>query len=77
MLLEQLAEKAGQTPEYDWDAYYRWLFGELSGREIDGYASWLCAQCCTVNIVHLPARHGTCRGCGLSHLAENPVRREA
>ena len=77
MLLEQLVEKAGRPSEYDWNAYYRWLFGELSGRKAGGYASWLCAQCCTVNIVHLPARHGTCRGCGLSHLAENPVRREA
>lgn len=68
MLLEQLAEKAEQTPEYDWNAYYRWLFSELSGREVDGYASWLCPQCCTVNIVYLPARYGTCRGCNLSHL---------
>lgn len=73
MLLEQLVEKAGQTPEYDWKAYYRWLFGELAGREVDGYASWLCPQCCTVNIVQLPARYGTCRGCNLSHLAGDPI----
>ncbi len=29
MLLEQLAEKAGQPPEYERDAYYRWLFSTL------------------------------------------------
>jgi len=68
VLLEQLMEKNGQPPEYDWNAYYRWLFSELAGREVVGYASWLCPQCFTVNIVYLPARYGTCRGCNLSHL---------
>jgi len=73
LLLEQLVEKAGQAPEYDWNAYYRWLFGELSGRESDGYGTWLCPQCCTVNLAQLPARYGTCRGCNLSHLTGDPI----
>jgi hypothetical protein len=54
MLLEQLVEKAGQPPAYDWDAYYRWLFSELAGREVAGYSFWQCKQCLTVNVVYLP-----------------------
>jgi hypothetical protein len=68
MLLEQLAKKAGQPPEYDWDAYYRWLFSELAGREVNGYGFWQCEQCFTVNVAYLPARYGTCCGCKLTHL---------
>ena len=69
MLLEQLAEKAAQPPEYDWDAYYRWLFGQLDGREGTDHKFWLCPNCHTVNIVSIPARYGKCRGCELIHLA--------
>jgi hypothetical protein len=70
MLLEQLVEKAGQPPEYDWDAYYRWLFSELAGREVTGYGFWQCKQCLTVNAVYFPARYVTCRGCKLVHLPD-------
>jgi hypothetical protein len=70
MLLEQLVEKAGQPPEYDWDAYYRWLFSQLAGREVTGYSFWQCKQCLTVNVVYLPAKYGTCRGCELIHLPD-------
>lgn len=68
MLLEQLVEKSAQPPEYDWDAYYRWLFGRLAGREVTGFKFWLCDRCHAVNLLYLPARHGTCRGCRLTHL---------
>ena len=70
MLLEQLAEKAGQPPEYDWDAYYRWLFSELAGREVTGYGFWQCKQCLTANVAYLPVRYGTCRRCELIHLPD-------
>lgn len=70
MLLEQLVEKAKQPPEYDWDAYYRWLLGRVSGREVGEYRFWLCRQCLSVNIVFLPARYGKCRCCDLIHLPE-------
>ena len=65
MLLEQLVEKAGQPPEYDWDSYYRWLFSTLAGGEVAGLKFWLCQGCFTVNIDPFPARYGKCRGCGL------------
>ncbi|HTG82182.1 MAG TPA: hypothetical protein VL949_09590 [Geobacteraceae bacterium] len=68
MLLEQLVEKAGQRPEYDWDAYYCWLFSELAGREVTDFTFWHCKKCFTVNVAYLPARYGKCRGCGLIHL---------
>ena len=68
MLLEQLVEKAAQPPEYDWDAYYCWLFGRLTGREVTGYSFWQCKGCLSVNILFLPARYGTCRCCELIHL---------
>ncbi len=68
MLLEQLVEKASQPPEYDWNAYYRWLFGELAGRDASGYEFWQCKGCLSVNIVIPPARYGKCRSCDLIHL---------
>lgn len=68
MLLEQLVEKAAQPPEYDWDAYYTWMFSCLTGREITGFTSWICKKCLTVNIIGLPARYGKCRGCSLIYL---------
>lgn len=71
MLLEQLVEKAAQPPEYDWDAYYSWLFSGLAGREVTDSSFWLCKKCLTVNIVYLPARYGKCRGCGLIHLPDD------
>ena len=68
MLLEQLVEKAAQPPEYDWDAYYRWLFSQQAGREVTDFRFWLCRHCHTVNVTYLPARYGKCRGCDLIHL---------
>ncbi len=68
MLLEQLVEKAAQPLEYDWDAYYRWLFSQLDGREVTDFRFWLCPNCHAVNVVSLPARYGKCRGCELIHL---------
>lgn len=71
MLLEQLVEKAAQPPEYDWDSYYRWLHGQLAGRETTDYNYWLCKKCLSVNVVYLPARYGKCRSCGLIHLPDD------
>ena len=68
MLLEQLVEKAAQPPEYDWDAYYCWLFSGLAGREVTDFKSWQCKNCLSVNIIHLPATYGKCRGCGVIYL---------
>ena len=68
MLLEQLVEKAAQPPEYDWDAYYRWLFGQTDAGEGTDLRFWLCSHCHTVNVVSVPARYGKCRGCELIHL---------
>lgn len=68
MLLEQLVEKAAQPPEYDWDAYYRWLFSQQAGREVTDFRFWLCRHCHTVNVAYLPTRYGKCRGCALIHL---------
>ena len=68
MLLEQLVEKAGQEPEFDWDAYYAWLFSEKTGREVTGFSFWACQKCFTVNVIYLPARYGKCRLCTLIHL---------
>jgi hypothetical protein len=68
MLLEQLAEKAAHTPEYDWDSYYRWLFSKLAGRDVTDFSYWICKKCLTVNLVLLPARYGKCRSCQLIHL---------
>ena len=68
MLLERLIEKANQKPEYDWEAYYAWLFSEDAGREITGYSFWECKKCLTVNMIYLPARYGKCRCCSLIHL---------
>lgn len=68
MLLEQLVEKAAKPPEYDWDAYYKWFFDTLNGRDVDGYVTWMCKECMTVNIVFLPARYGKCRGCALIYM---------
>jgi len=69
MLLEQLVEKNRQPPQYDWDAYYRWFFSSLVGREVSGWEFWLCSQCLTVNIVYLPARYDKCRSCNLIYLS--------
>jgi hypothetical protein len=69
MLLEQLVARAAQPPEYDWHAYYRWLFGRLAGREVTGVGFWLCRCCLSINAVSLPARYGKCRGCELIHLS--------
>ncbi|WP_298436888.1 hypothetical protein [Geobacter sp.] len=68
MLLEQLVEKAAQPPEYDWDAYYRWLFSTLAGHEVSRAGFWQCPHCLTVNLHLSPGRYGKCRGCGLIHL---------
>jgi hypothetical protein len=68
MLLEQLVERAGQEPEYDWETYYTWLFSELSGREVTGFTFWECQKCLTINLLYLPARYGKCRCCTLIHL---------
>lgn len=68
MLLEQLVEKAAQPPEYDWDSYYHWLFSRLAGREVTDFMFWLCKNCCSVNVLYLPARYGKCRGCNLIYL---------
>jgi len=45
MLLEKLIEKANRKPEYDWDAYYQWLFSEDAGHEVDGFTFWECRKC--------------------------------
>ena len=71
VLLEQLVEKAGQPPEYDWDSYYSWLYSSLAGREVTGTTFWQCKKCLTVNAVHLPAQYGKCRGCQLIYLPSN------
>jgi len=68
MLLEQLVEKNRQPPQYDWDGYYRWLFGRLTGREGGEITFWLCSRCLTVNLLTLPVRYGKCRSCDLLHL---------
>lgn len=68
MLLEQLVEKAGQPPKYDWEYYYRWLFSQAAGREVTDFRVWQCLECLTTNILFLPARYGKCRQCGLLHL---------
>ena len=68
MLLDQLVERAAREPEYDWNSYYAWFFGELSGREVDSFTFWNCKKCLTVNLLLLPARYGKCRSCGLIHL---------
>jgi hypothetical protein len=68
MLLEQLVTKAAQPPAYDWEAYYHWYFGRLTGNESGEVAFWQCTNCLSVNLLVLPARYGTCRACGLSHL---------
>ncbi|HTG82148.1 MAG TPA: hypothetical protein VL949_09415 [Geobacteraceae bacterium] len=68
MLLEQLVEKAAQPPEYDWDAYYRWLFSQSDGGEATHFRFWLCPHCHTVNVVSVPARYGKCRGCDVIQL---------
>jgi hypothetical protein len=70
MLLEQLAEKAAQPPEFDWESYYRWFFSRLVGRDISGFTFWQCRQCLTINIAHLPAQYGKCRCCNLIYLPE-------
>lgn len=68
MLLEQLVEKAAEKPEYDWNAYYSWLFSQLAGREVTDFKFWQCEKCCTVNVIYLPAKYGKCRGCQLLYL---------
>ena len=68
MLLEQLVAKAAEPPEFDWDAYYSWLFSRLAGREVSGYKFWQCKSCLSVNVLYLPARYGKCRSCELIHL---------
>ncbi len=68
MLLEQLVEKAGQCPEYDWDSYYRWYFSQLAGREVSDFKFWQCKKCLSVNVLFLPARYGKCRSCELIYL---------
>ena len=68
MLLEQLVEKAGQAPEYDWDAYYRWHFSQLAGRDVSDFTFWQCKSCLAVNVLFLPARYGKCRSCELIHI---------
>lgn len=68
MLLEQLVQKAGQEPEFDWEGYYKWLHSEHAGREVTGVSYWACQKCLTVNVIYLPARYGKCRCCCLIHL---------
>lgn len=71
MLLEELIEKANRKPEYDWDAYYQWLFSEDAGHEVDGFAFWECRKCLTINLLYLPARYGKCRCCSLIYIASS------
>lgn len=71
MLLERLIEHANEKPEYDWDAYYRWLFTEEAGHEVTGYTFWECKKCLTVNLLYLPARYGKCRCCSLLYIASS------
>ena len=68
MLLEQLVEKAAQPPAYDWDAYYRWYFSRLTGREVESFTFWQCRSCLTVNFFLQPDRYGKCRNCQLLHV---------
>lgn len=68
MLLEQLMEKARQSPAYDWDQYYCWFFSRLADREVSGFRFWQCPHCQQVALLLLPARSVTCRHCGLVHL---------
>jgi hypothetical protein len=68
MLLEQLVEQSQQPPLYDWDAYYRWYFSGIAGREVTDFRYWLCESCSTVNLLLLPAKYGKCRGCELLYL---------
>ena len=68
MLLEQVMERANQKPEYDWETYYKWLFSQQAGHEVDDYTFWECKKCLTVNLLTLPARYGKCRCCELIYL---------
>jgi hypothetical protein len=68
MLLEQLAEKAAQPAEYDWESYYDWLFSELAGREVSDFRFWQCEKCLTTNVIYLPAKYGKCRCCELLYM---------
>ena len=69
MLLEQILKKAEDDAEYDWDAYYRWLYSQLTGREVVDMKFWICRSCLTVNVFYLPARYGKCRDCQLIYMA--------
>lgn len=71
MLMEQLLKKAedNQESEYDWDAYYRWLYSALAGRDATDMKFWICKNCLTVNVFFLPARYGKCRDCKLIYMA--------
>ena len=68
MLLEQLVAKAAQPQQYNWEEYYRWYYSTLAGREATDFTFWQCTKCLAVNLLFLPARYGTCRSCGLTHL---------
>lgn len=70
MLLEQLAAKSQEPPEYDWESYYRWYFSKLHGRDGSDHRFWSCRKCLTVNLLSLPARYGKCRCCGLIYLPD-------
>lgn len=65
MLLEELVKQSEQDPEYDWDAYYRWLYSQVAGRDIFDFKFWICRKCLTVNVFFMPARYGKCRECNL------------
>ncbi len=67
MLLEQLVEKAEKDREYDWDAYYRWFFSQLSDQKTATGRFWLCPKCLSVNFVDTEATYGKCRGCRTIH----------
>lgn len=69
MLLEDLIEKASRPSEYDWDGYYKWLFSEDAGHDVNGYTFWECQKCMTINLLYLPTRYGKCRCCSLIHIA--------
>jgi hypothetical protein len=62
-----LVEKVGQKPEYDGEAYFKWLFSDQAGREIAGFTLCECKRCLTINLLNLPVRYGKCRCCELIH----------
>jgi hypothetical protein len=63
MLLEELVEQHRKGPAYDWNAYYRWYFRQLGGRESAQRGFWFCERCLRVNVFAEGARYAKCPGC--------------